>query len=681
MAGRRRYTERPAKWQPKQTPKNPSTPKVCYEYQNKGTCSRKDCHFSHEKSLNNSRDTKPARAQETAQQKQARRSYNSWKKYLGDDYSPTYDYHMTRVWEGAVAILEENDRDWIQQLPKDLDSNTDRCNGRAHLKALVEKRPGSDNVAHFISVSKLFLGVITHPALLDCLAVDEFVAGIYSFLSGSNGTRAMSFFLRLCKLLEAERIDWASSIPRETLYETFLGISAALHELLRRDSRARLNEDVQELVRLLRNASEINDKDTQSSIFGVMKRCLAEVQAMIARAKGLVEDDPTGPEEQKEVASSVYPRQQVTPSSRHDNDKRDIAEVKIFPTRDEIMSDATEFLPSTDPDQPHFLTGQVERYIDTNFRLLRHDIFGDLKRALAGFMQAAALDSHILSNQKLSLGDMRTYSYINAHIANVDFNSRRGLEVQISFQQPQANRKLSVHQRQMWWEDCKRLEVGCLVSYIWKEGSVLHHSFLVISQRNIDSKQGYGLTDRADIATITAKPTTQDNRSLRDLLKSSRDQSLGVMIEFPKVIPATFVPILENLQNMQRLSLLKFAEYIIPEPCEGPSHRKVYQSVASPLYARSNGFSFPLKPILKDKNSKLSITERASCGDDALIQDIVSKTELDVGQVKALVAALTREFAFIQGPPGTGKSYLGLQVMKILLAVQDKAKLGPIIVV
>jgi hypothetical protein len=681
MADRRRYTERPAKWQPKQTPKNPSAPKVCYEYQNKGTCGRKDCRFLHEKSQTSSRDTKPARAQETAEQKQARRSYNSWKKYLGDDYSPTDDYNMTRVWEGAAAILEENDRDWTQQLPKDLDSNTDRCNGRAHLKALVEKRPKSDDVEHYLSVSKLFLSVITHPALLDCLAVDEFVAGIYSFLSGSNGTRAMSFFLRLCKLLEAERIKRAPSVPKEILYDTFLGISVALHELLRRDSRARLNDDVQELVRLLRNTSEINDKVTQCSIFGAMKRCLAEVQAMIARAKGLVDDDPTEPEEHKEVASSIYPRQQVTPSNRHDNDKRDIAEVKIFPTRDEIMSDATEFLPSTDPDQPHFLTGQVERYIDTNFRLLRHDIFGDLKRALAGFMHAATLDLHILGNQKLSLGDMRTYSYTNAHIENVEFNSRRGLEVHISFQQPQANRKQSVHQRQMWWEDCKRLEVGCLVSYIWKEGSVLNHSFLVISQRNIDAKQGHGLADRAGIATITAKPTTQDNRSLRTLLKSSRDQSMGIMIEFPKVIPATFVPILENLQNMQRSSLLRFAEYIIPEPCEGPTHRKVYQSVASPLYARSAGFSFPLKPILRNKSSTLSITERASCGDDALIQDIVSETELDVGQVKALVAALTREFAFIQGPPGTGKSYLGLQVMKILLAVQHKAKLGPIIVV
>jgi hypothetical protein len=130
------------------------------------------------------------------------------------------------------------------------------------------------------------------------------------------------------------------------------------------------------------------------------------------------------------------------------------------------------------------------------------------------------------------------------------------------------------------------------------EGSILQHSFLTISLRNTDPGKGYSLVDRVGIATITAKPTTQDDRALRDLLRSNRDKSHGVLIEFPKIIPATFVPILENLQKMQRLSLLRFEEYIIPKPCDRPSHLRVYQSIASPLYARSIGFGFPLDPIL-----------------------------------------------------------------------------------
>lgn len=584
---------------------------------------------------------------------------------------------MKRVWEGAAAILEENDRDWIQQLPKDLDSSTTKCNGREHLKALIDKRPDNSDIGQFIGVSKVFLDVLTHPALLDCLAVDEYVAGIYNFLSGGNGTRAVSFFRRLCKLLTISQANDAVQVSQKVLAGTIVGISAALYELLRRDSRARLNSDIEDLAVSLKKAAATLTSESHS-----VGRYLADIQAMVSRAQGLIADDePTEAEQHNRTVSFTYPREQVTPRDRHDNDKKDISDVKIFPTRDEIMSDAKEFLPSTDPDQPHFLTGQVERYLDTNFRLLRHDVFGELKKAIAGLMHAATRDPNVLEQRKLSLGDVRIYSYSKAHVENWSFSSRQGLEAHISFVQPQIDQRLSAHQMQSWWEDCKRLGEGCLLSYIWTDGSVLQHSFLSVTQRSTDPKKGYGLSNHAEVATIVAKPLAQDNRSLRDLLKSTCDQRHGVLIEFPKVIPATFVPILENLQSMQRLSLLKFQQYILPEPHDGPPGRKVYQNIASPLYARSAGFSFPLSPILKKKGERLSITAESSCDDTVLIQDIVSKTELDEGQVKALIAALTREFAFIQGPPGTGKSYLGLQVMKILLEIRQKVKLGPVIVV
>jgi hypothetical protein len=38
----------------------------------------------------------------------------------------------------------------------------------------------------------------------------------------------------------------------------------------------------------------------------------------------------------------------VIPNDCYDNDKKDITNIVIFPTRDEIMSDAKEFLPLTD---------------------------------------------------------------------------------------------------------------------------------------------------------------------------------------------------------------------------------------------------------------------------------------------------------------------------------------------
>ena len=66
-----------------------------------------------------SKDSKPARFKETEEQRQARKSYSSWKRRLGE--SPDDVTTMRRLWEGAVGILEAEDRDWRQQLPQDLD--------------------------------------------------------------------------------------------------------------------------------------------------------------------------------------------------------------------------------------------------------------------------------------------------------------------------------------------------------------------------------------------------------------------------------------------------------------------------------------------------------------------------------------------------------------------------------
>jgi DNA replication protein DnaC len=88
-----------------------------------------------------------------------------------------------------------------------------------------------------------------------------------------------------------------------------------------------------------------------------------------------------------------------------------------------------------------------------------------------------------------------------------------------------------------------------------------------------------------------------------------------------------------------------------------------------------------LSNLTENGHDNLTIDPTSSCDDTDLLDKLESKTTLDRGQCSALIAALTREFAFIQGPPGTGKSYLGLQVMRALLAIKQRATLGPILVV
>ncbi len=98
---------------------------------------------------------------------------------------------------------------------------------------------------------------------------------------------------------------------------------------------------------------------------------------------------------------------------------------------------------------------------------------------------------------------------------------------------------------------------------------------------------------------------------------------------------------------------------------------------------------YPIK--LHDIVSSLLITEIKpeeelskfiqSIDDPHIVDEMEARTELDHGQCRALLAALTREFAFIQGPPGTGKSYLGIQLMKVLMDCKKTENLGPVVVV
>jgi hypothetical protein len=199
-------------------------------------------------------------------------------------------------------------------------------------------------------------------------------------------------------------------------------------------------------------------------------------------------------------------------------------------------------------------------------------------------------------------------------------------------------------------------------------------------RRDAKGKDEHDFGKYEQLVTVSAKLMTQDKATFEILMQAAANRSRGILIEFPKIMPATFGPVLENLQSMQRLGSLPFQQYIVPARHNELPGVRVYQDIPPPLYARCPGFKFSLKSISHNDDS-FSVDPTASCDDEALLNEMESKTSLDRGQCRALVAALTREFAFIQGPPGTGKSYLGLQLMRVLLDVNKNAKLGPVLVV
>ena len=633
-----------------------------------------NCIYSHD--ISNCNKHSNGKLADTPEQQREREDYNSWKKLVKTPPRPNDTRTIELLWKGALTILNEGNRDWKQMLPRDLEAEENY--GREHIQVLLSMVSYTDGRATFVALAQPFLSVITHPAMLDCLSVDTFVGGLYNFISGSNGTRAIPFFQRLCTNLIDGYCE--STVLKTSVEVTLIAMLISLREILKREQRAAFHGDLPDLINSIQNVTEATGIDDMSATFQVITNQSSEIRAMIARANGLLVDMEGQSVNgiMTTVVKSTYPRPIIVPGGHHNNDNSDITKIKILPTEDEIRSDHPEFLPSTDLDQPYFLNDPVARHLDTQFRLLRHDIFGELKEALGGLINAIADGPTLLDNSKLSLGDMRAYPYSKAHIGYISFNRHRGIEAHVSFNQLHALRNKSASDRRKWWEESKRLEEGsllCFVSFINNKSTLL---FLTVSEKRTDPEASYSLSSHDHISTTVTKLATRNQRDLELLIQLSCQDTRGALIEFPGILLATFLPILENLQDMHRFSRLPFRRWILPDrhtiSAKPPD-------IVPPLYARGQSFVFQLDSILKADGDRLSLSPRVSIHDVASVDELEARTSLDRGQCLALMAALTREYAFIQGPPGTGKSYLGVQLMSVLLACKDNADLGPVVVV
>ncbi|KAM3486345.1 hypothetical protein MY8738_000561 [Beauveria namnaoensis] len=474
------------------------------------------------------------------------------------------------------------------------------------------------------------------------LSINTYVSGLYNFFSSLNGNRAIPalqiFYEEVLKALynlSDRRYADAESAA--------IALSTALRELLKREQRARLHDDLPPLVDSLEDLSRSLTRRGLINTSALLTHHVGEIRAAVGRARGLlsVADGDAG--DFADAPPPAYPRGLHMPSDRHDNDKTDIADMSIFPTRAEIFSNVAEFLPSTDPEQPHFLTDKSQRHIDTLFRLLRQDTFGELKDVLASTLRVSEIDRTYLDSPKLSFGNLRANRYPKAVISFISFSGRRGLETDISFSQTPTLRGKSALERRRWWEDSRRLAEGVLVSFIANHEGRSQHLFLIISNRSIDDSKDGSLTKNSSRATVTSRLTSHDQANIETLVGLSSSRAQGVLVEFPGQIPATFVPILENLQNMQRLGSLPFQSWILPDRIER-GLEDTAANIPPPRYARKPGFTFSLNPILKNSSLNavnLSIDPCSISDSEGLIGRMEAETDLDRGQCRALIAALT----------------------------------------
>ncbi|KAL2142872.1 hypothetical protein VTI28DRAFT_640 [Corynascus sepedonium] len=516
--------------------------------------------------------------------------------------------------------------------------------------------------------------------MLSSLSIDSFVGIIYRVLGGSNGGQGIPFFSDMSR-----RLSDHSQSPRSLLSL----VVSSLHELFRRERKALLNDDLPDLLDALRHKAEqlanlTHDAETDPADLDGVSIRINMISKMMDGVRGVVSNDQSFgamTAGNSGTVRSTFPLEVVIPGGNHDNDFADITKIQIFPTFGEVMSDAAEYLPTTDFSRPLFLRDPVQRYIDSAFRLLRHDIFGALKQVVGAILAQPHVADAASSNQFLT-GNIKAHVYPRAGMQHILVDKNGGFETVVSFARPPQLRKLSLADQRRWWEDSSRLEPGGLVCFVSGSGDRKSFLLLVVTKKNTaEAKEGKNIStlisNRSNPAvTMRLASETSENMAMLNQIYVKKEE--GLLIELPGLIPDTFVPILQNLQRMMRDGDLAFRQWIIP-PTDHEGEQPVTE-ISPPAYTRRPGFKFRLQTITRSGYPALTVNPAVGDGDISA-ESLEAATGLDHGQATSLIAALTREYALIQGPPGTGKSYVGVQLVRVLLDHKVEAKLGPILII
>lgn len=402
---------------------------------------------------------------------------------------------------------------------------------------------------------------------------------------------------------------------------------------------------------------------------------------------------------------------------RHDNDFIDFRRVRIGPTEAEVLAPRAPFLPvNAAGAAPHAGVRGADALLDTHFRLLRHDLLApllDSASALqelhaapaAGGAAALALRGNRLrarggadGRDAADLYALRNLSVLGLHSvsAGAERGTRAGLYYLVEFDQPgsgpgkkpRSKAELAAH-----WAASRHLERGALVC-AW-----------------LPPRAGTGITaPRLVFATVVER---SDGSPAPDalLLHSKTRARIGIapcgpafcapLVELASLPDAqgagecllleasgsffAYEPVLRSLQLMQAIDL-PFQRYLLPTqqqpPPDGaePAAAPAALEMQLPAYvAAATAYDLRLLARPNASAADLEALRAVRLADvDAFPLDALrAATTFDDRQLEAIRAALFSEVSLIQGPPGTGKTYVGVQIMRLLLSNCQNAERNP----
>ncbi|RHZ77870.1 hypothetical protein Glove_169g29 [Diversispora epigaea] len=586
------------------------------------------------------------------------------------------------------------------------------------------------NVASFQRVILPFIALLTRKAISDCI-LEKYLNAIYSVVYNNLESFINNRVTNMLEILvQRNNIEDQQTSKTELINNdknAFIPTSQRFKNASIEETMFNICEKLENLKNEWKDsfdkpiAAELSsdllatDNEQRKYFFIVLDREINRMNGMLRKPKHKLHDIEKSSleEDYKKIARDADLKRSYDPPGelsvhgpRHNNDFAEISKISIIPTKDEILCKREPYLPVVSGnDDLHHLPKGAARLLDRQFRLLREDMLNAFRTSINSFLTLIGEPNENrawIENYKKSGGRYRCEKsdgfdlnvYPNIHFTEVIADSRNGFFFRVAFTPPPTKMSRTFNGRKNYWKDVKKLGNGNLVCLLWPNEDI--NNYVGSSNSNsskysiyfgtIVHRDEYTLAKNEEFAEIGINfiDTSLHSIAMKDiLLKHRKNRNIGYrfLVESTDLLFESFKNILKTLQETHP-SDLPFKDYFAPQ-FENVSNEPA--TVNPPLYTKAPNFRFDLTTLLdpksRDQNVYLNVSDPQSHND--VIKTLLNGSSLDESQAKALVSSLCREVALIEGPPGTGKSYVGVGIMRALLAPENRkaTRIGPILTI
>ena len=442
--------------------------------------------------------------------------YAAWRKLV--EISPKQDNsHPIQLWSQAFGLLSDADEETARNFISDLLNPS--LFARKYIDVFL-------NNPQPFNHSLLFLGIISHRALLDCPSINTGVENLYRFIGGISGGRGVRFCADICSFLLAEHSPTSyKKIRVSSMRKSLVAISITLCQAVRCDKRVIHSENMPGLLASIERIILLTKIPNESGSYSLIMNRVQTLQRLIYPSK--FDNTECG-----------IPANAWSSGCLDQYHKLDITSMRVLPTYIDVRRVAVKSLPSVNLEGMYSFN-TIGKLLGAHFHLLRHDSLGALEIQVKKMLRALRNnpDTEFKSSGDPETDETDCFIYEDVHMRKLLFSHGRGLEIQLSL-------------RSLPDRIC--LQEGALVCLVVHHARMQSIMFFVITQGV--KMQSHNYLNRQQIRII-AKPAQLESQEEVDSLIQRTWQRKGIrsiLVEFPEVLLPTFVPVLKNLQRMQR---------------------------------------------------------------------------------------------------------------------------------